>query len=60
MAGNLSKRSYAFLLVNRTSFNASIEITWKEIGFKEENATLRDLLEKKDLGQFKDGYNITL
>ena len=45
-AGNLSNGSYAVLLVNRASFNASIEITWKEIGFKEENATLRDLWEK--------------
>jgi len=59
-AGNLSNGSYAVLLVNRASYNASIEISWKDLGFKEEKAKLRDLWEKKDLGEFKDGYNITL
>ena len=59
-AGNLSNGSYAVLLVNRASYNASIEISWKDLGFKEEKAKLRDLWERKDLGEFKDGYNITL
>ena len=59
-AGNLSDKSYAVLLVNRASYKATIEISWEEIGFKEKNATLRDLWEKTDLGIFTDGYNITL
>ena len=46
-AGNLSNGSYAVLLVNRASYNASIEISWKDLGFKEEKAKLRDLWEKK-------------
>ena len=59
-AGNLSDGSYAVLLLNRASFNATVEVNWEEIGFKEEKAKLRDLWEKKDLGEFKDGYKITL
>ena len=59
-AGNLSDGAYAVLLINRASYEATVEITWKEIGFKEENATLRDLWEKTDLGIFTDGYNISL
>jgi alpha-galactosidase len=59
-AGNLSDKSYAVLLINRASYRANINISWEEIGFKEKNATLRDLWEKTDLGVFTDGYNITL
>ena len=59
-AGNLSDKSYAVLLVNRASYRANINISWEEIGFKEKNATLRDLWEKTDLGVFTGGYNITL
>ena len=59
-AGKLSDESYAVLLINRASYEANIQISWEEIGFTEKNATLRDLWEKKDLGIFTDGYNITL
>ena len=59
-AGNLSDETYAVLLINRASYEATVEIKWEEIGFKEKNATLRDLWEKADLGIFTDGYNITL
>ena len=59
-AGNLSDSSYAVLLVNRGTINATVEISWEEIGFKEEEAKIRDLWEKKDLGIFKERYSITL
>ena len=59
-AGKLSDGSYAVLLLNRASSNETVEVNWKEIGFKEEKAKLRDLWTKKDLGEFKEGYSITL
>lgn len=59
-AGNLADGAYAVLLVNRASFNNTIEITWEEIGFKDKKAKLRDLWAKKDLGEFEDKYSITL
>jgi Na+-transporting methylmalonyl-CoA/oxaloacetate decarboxylase gamma subunit len=59
-AGKLSDESYAVLLINRASYQATVHVTWEEIGFKEKNATLRDLWERTDLGKFTDGYNITL
>ena len=59
-AGNLADGAYAVLLVNRASFNNTIEITWEEIGFNGKKAKLRDLWAKKDLGEFEDKYSITL
>ena len=58
--GNLADGAYAVLLVNRASFNNTIEITWEEIGFKDKKAKLRDLWAKKDLGEFEDKYSVTL
>ncbi len=59
-AGKLNDGSYAVLLVNRAEDNAIINISWKEIGFEEKKAKLRDLWKKKDLGEFEEEYNITL
>jgi len=47
-AGNLSDGSYAVLLLNRASNSSIVEISWKEIGFNEKKAKLRDLWERKD------------
>ena len=47
-------------MVNRGSFNSTVEVTWNEIGFDNTNAKLRDLWNKKDLGTFENKYSITL
>ena len=59
-AGKLINESYAVLLVNRGSINATVEVTWKEIGIKKKKANLRNLWERKDMGEFEDGYKISL
>ena len=57
---NLKDGAYAVLLVNRASFKANVEITWNEIGFNNKKAKIRDLWEKKDLGEFEEKYSINL
>ena len=59
-AGNLSDGTYAVLLLNRASIAANVEITWKEIGFKENGAKLRELWERIDMGVYKDSYYVFL
>ena len=59
-AGKLNDGSYAVLLLNRASTSAMVEVSWKEIGFKEKKAKLRDLWEKTDLGIFNESYYIFL
>ena len=59
-AGNLSDGSYAVLLLNRASNVSIVEISWKEIGFNEKKAKLRDLWERKDLGVFNESYYVFL
>ena len=55
-AGKLSDGSYAVLLLNRATIKTRIEINWKEIGFEEEEAKLRDLWDRRDLGDYKYRY----
>ena len=59
-AGNLSDGSYVVLLLNRGSLTNELEVNWKEIGFNETEANIRDLWERKDLGKFKNGYKTNL
>ena len=54
--GKLSDDSYAVLLLNRGYSTNELEIKWTEIGFNEEEAKVRDLWERKDLGNLKEGY----
>ena len=59
--GKLSNGDYALLLVNRASITTKIEVNWDALGLFDENKVkLRDLWEKKDLGEFKDKYSILL
>ena len=58
--GNLSDGAYAVLLVNRASFKSTVKITWEELGFKNKKAKIRDLWEKKDLGEFENKYTVYL
>ena len=58
--GKLNDEAYAVLLVNRASIDYKIEVTWKDIGFENKKAKLRDLWEKKDLGEFEDNYTVYL
>ena len=55
-AGNLSEGTYAVLLLNRASISNKIEFSWKELGIKNAKVKLRDLWERKDLGEFKDKF----
>ena len=59
-AGNLSDGAYAVLLLNRASFSGKVEISWKELGFDNKKAKLRDLWEQKDLGEFNEKYVVYL
>ena len=59
-AGELSDGSYAVLLFNRASMKGKVEITWKELGLKTSKAKLRDLWERKDLGEFEEKYSVEL
>ena len=59
-AGNLSDGSYAVLLINRSPVRTKVEISWEEIGFKEEKAKVRDLWERVDLGEKIYRYFIDL
>jgi len=59
-SGLLKDETYAVLLLNRGSKESKVEISWKEIGFDNKKAELRDLWEKKDLGTFNDSYYIIL
>ena len=59
-AGKLYDNSYAVLLLNRGSLTNELVVNWTEIGFINNEAKVRDLWERKDLGIFKDGYKINL
>jgi alpha-galactosidase len=59
-AGKLSDGAYAVLLLNRGTIGAKVEVTWKEIGFDEKQAKLRDLWEKADIGVFNNSYYVFL
>ena len=59
-AGNLSDGSYSVLLLNKASLTHWIEISWKEIGFGEVKAEVRDLWERQSLGYFENGYEVSL
>ena len=59
-AGNLSDGKYAMLLLNRASMSGKVEISWDELGISEKRAKLRDLWDKKDLGEFENKYAVYL
>ena len=59
-AGKLNDGSYAVLLLNRGSKRSIVEISWKEIGFTEKQAKIRDLWEKRDIGVFNNNYYVFL
>ena len=59
-AGILDNGTYAVLLLNRGTVKSIVEISWKEIGFNNTQAFVRDLWEKRDLGTFDDGYYVYL
>ena len=59
-AGNLSEGAYAVLLLNRASISGKVEVSWSELGINEKKVKIRDLWEKKDLGEFEDKYSVYL
>ena len=59
-AGNLSEGAYAVLLLNRASISGKVEVSWSELGINEKKVKIRDLWEKKDLGEFENKYSVYL
>ena len=59
-AGNLTNGNYAVLLLNRGSMSSKVQISWKELGISNSFVKLRDLWERKDLGEFKDRFTAYL
>ena len=59
-AVKLYDNSYAVLLLNVGSIASTVEISWKEIGFTQKKAKLRDLWEGVDMGIYDDKYYIFL
>ena len=59
-AGNLSDGSYSVLLLNKARITQRIGISWKEIGFNDVKAEVRDLWERRSLGYFENGYEVSL
>ena len=59
-AGNLTNGNYAVLLLNRGSMSSKVQISWKELGIGNSFVKLRDLWERKDLGEFKDRFTAYL
>jgi alpha-galactosidase len=53
----LKDGSRAVVLFNRSSGDEKISVTWQEIELSEQEATVRDLWEKKDLGRFQNGFS---
>lgn len=59
-AGNLSDGTMAVLLLNRAAFETELVVNWKDLKLNSTTVFIRDLWAKKDLGVFKDIYNVTL
>jgi len=53
----LKDGSKAVVLFNRTSGDEKISVTWQEIELSAQEAAVRDLWEKKDLGQFQNSFS---
>jgi alpha-galactosidase len=50
--------SRAVVLFNRSSGDTEISVSWQEIELSVEQAAVRDLWEKKDLGRFQNSYSV--
>ncbi len=59
-AGKLVKNSWAVILLNRKTENATIVARWKEIGIPKGKATVRDLWKREDLGEFTDEFSVNV
>ena len=59
-AGRLSDGNWVVLLLNRASFEAEVEIKWNELSLFSRTAFVRDLWQRKDLGEFNEGYKVNL
>jgi alpha-galactosidase len=53
----LKDGSRAVVLFNRRSGDAEITVTWQEIELSVQEAAVRDLWAKKDLGRFQDSFS---
>ena len=49
--------SRGVVLFNRSSGDAEISVTWQEIELSVQEAAVRDLWEKKDLGRFQNSFS---
>ena len=58
--GKLQNDAYAVLIVNRGSIEYNVDVLWNETGFNDKKVKLRDLWEKKDLGEFEEKFNVKI
>jgi len=56
----LNDGSIAVSLLNLSTINNSMLVTWKDLGLQPGDATVRDLWRRTDLGVFKDTFKITV
>jgi len=56
----LTDGSIAVALLNISTTNKSMLVTWKDLGLIPGNATVRDLWSRTDLGVFKDTFKIAV
>ena len=59
-AGNLTNQTFAVLLLNRASYSSKVQFSWDDIELNNTRFKLRDLWEKKDIGEFKEKYTVYL
>ena len=53
----LADGSRAVVLFNRSSGDTEISVTWQEIELSVQEAVVRDLWQKEDLGQFQNSFS---
>ena len=56
----LADGSIAVALLNLSTKNNSMLVTWKDLGLEPGNATARDLWRRTDLGIYKDTFKVTV
>ena len=56
----LADGSWAVCLLNRGAKSADVQVSWKDLGWKEDQMKVRDLWSHRDLGVFDGGYNASV
>jgi alpha-galactosidase len=56
----LTEKSYALVFLNRSSKKTDVSLMWEEIGINNEEALVRDLWSKKEMGKFDISFSTTV